>query len=146
MSGPKIISEVIQGIDTLTRPSLPQNRTLLRACTYDGGFLQELDTFFSYFHDTYIGSTYSPPLLPSMFWNVHGRVLDNKPRTNNIVEGRNNKFNRFAENCHVPFHKIIKLLKQEQDFTASENENGVAGSSKPYVRKRYVQLNQRIPT
>ena len=38
-----------------------------------------------------------------------------------------------------------KLLKQEQEFTAYDNEDGVAGSRKLKV-KRYVQLNERILT
>jgi len=56
---------------------------------FTGVLRDDYDKFKDYVHSTYIGSVFSPPLFHIKFWNVHQRVINNQPRTNNAIEAWN---------------------------------------------------------
>ena len=58
---------------------------LVKCNMYKGKLNDDLKTFFDYVKSTYIGTEYAPPMYALSFWNVHRRVLDDRPRTNNSV-------------------------------------------------------------
>ena len=73
-----------------------------------------------YFEDTYIGhptrnrTTRNPPLFPIRFWSVHGRTLDGRHRTNNLVEGWHRRFQSVL-GCFRPcvFRCIQAIIKEQ---------------------------------
>lgn len=94
-------------------------REVKAECTFKGETKLELDDFFAYVQKTYTGTVYDPPMFPILFCNVHQRVLDNIPRTNNAVEAWNRRFGILAESSHVPLYKIMILLQREEKCRSS---------------------------
>ncbi|KAI6656654.1 hypothetical protein LOD99_11261 [Oopsacas minuta] len=70
-------------------------------------------TVAKYFEDNYIGkqlpngSRRTPP-FPIRVWNMHQRVMDRIPRTNNSVEGWHNAFSHGIGDPHPDFIKLFK--------------------------------------
>ena len=61
-------------------------------------------TIFDYFESNYIGTLRRGrrrrPLFPHTLWNIHGRVQDNLPRTNNALEDWHRQFNQCFAGAH----------------------------------------------
>ena len=76
-------------------------------------------TVTKYFEDNYIGkqlpngSRRTPP-FPIRVWNMHQRVIDRMPRTNNSVEGWHNAFSHGIGNPHPSFRRqFMQIWKEE---------------------------------
>ena len=74
---------------------------------------QDLTDFFDYVRKTYVGGQYQSPLYPHAFWNLHARVLNRIPRTNNSVEGWNNRIQVLAEASHLSLHRFLNVIIDE---------------------------------
>ncbi|KAF0759986.1 MULE domain-containing protein, partial [Aphis craccivora] len=99
-----------------------------------------LSTLVDYFKDTWIGhSTRNrrrPPKFQTSMWNCYERVLKNKPRTNNSVEGWHHAFNLSLGENHVTIWKFITFLKQEQALQELRLEKLISGEPSPKKKKK----------
>ena len=111
---------------------------------YKGPLKNELDEFLSYFKRTYIGTNYTPALYNPRLWSVHQRVLDNIPRTNNSVEAWNRRIQVIAESSHIPFYKLIDLIKGELKVTNVSILQRQAGERPPNRKAAQKDLDRRI--
>ena len=62
--------------------------------------------------NTYIGVQYVPPNYSLNFWNLHQRVKDNIPRSNNAIEIWNRRFSSIAESSKLPFINYKQTIKK----------------------------------
>ena len=77
------------------------------------------------------------------FWNVHDRVVNELPRTNNAVEGWNRKM-QSAVACHHPnIWKFISILKREFGLNNAKMDQLNGGHLSPPQKKRYKDCNAR---
>ncbi|XP_022183199.1 uncharacterized protein LOC111042808 [Myzus persicae] len=56
-----------------------------------------------------------PPMFPPAVWNVNKTTLNDCHRTNNIVEGWNNRFSKLVGQKHPTMWKLIRKIKNEID-------------------------------
>ena len=69
-----------------------------------------------YIHGRCVGKKLIDPVFPPAIWNCHERVLNDLPRTTNLLEGFHNKLNRFCETSHLNlFSFVSKIQDIEQD-------------------------------
>ena len=78
-------------------------------------------TVAKYFENNYIGEqlpngSHRTPIFPIIVWNMHQRVTDRMPRTNNSVEGRHNAFSHGTRHTHPSFVKLLSFLQKEQSL------------------------------
>ncbi|CAF0961077.1 unnamed protein product [Brachionus calyciflorus] len=82
----------------------------------------KIDEFFTYFEDTYLGSTKlvkssnrrnarmveqrTEPMFEIKLWNLHRRVQECIPRTNNFVEAWHNSFSNMLKS-HPLVYKLV---------------------------------------
>ena len=85
------------------------------------GFVEDhcpvLLPLFDYFENTYIGprgrnNRRRAPLFPPELWNLHSRVKESHPRTNNSVEGGHNRLKHFLNCSHPSFFTLLKCLQK----------------------------------
>ncbi|KAL3854324.1 hypothetical protein ACJMK2_013598 [Sinanodonta woodiana] len=78
-------------------------------------------------------------------WNVHDRVNENLPRTNNSVEAWHRAFQQTADCHHPSIFKLINHFRLEQDHVEIKMERHLSGVIQPQASKnKYVQLNRRL--
>ena len=70
-----------------------------------------LNGFVDCVFSTFVGDQYTSPMFPYTFWGVYQRVLDNipRPRTNNAVEGWNNRFTQISGTRHPGFLVFVNF-------------------------------------
>ncbi|KAG1714588.1 repressor of the inhibitor of the protein kinase [Nymphon striatum] len=56
------------------------------------------------------------PLFHHTLWKVHGRVVDELPRTNNSLEGWHNSFDRRVVTTHPTIRRLVAKLLKEQAY------------------------------
>ena len=78
-----------------------------------------LSGLLDYFESVYIGVLASSrkPRFEHVFWNVTSRILDNLPKTNNYVEGFNNRMKHAIGCSHPSLSILIDVLKKEYMIT-----------------------------
>ena len=72
-----------------------------------------------YFEDNYIGKRLpngfrKKPPFPIRVRNMHQRVMDRMPRSNNSIEGWHNAFSHVIGHPHPSFVKLLSFLEKEQ--------------------------------
>ncbi len=78
---------------------------------------EECNQLFSYFKKTYVGSEYPnrrgavKAQFPPSIWNMHNRVKEERPRTNNASEGFNHGLHAMAGADHLNLFKMAGVLK-----------------------------------
>ena len=103
-----------------------------------------------YFEDTYIGrptqgQNRRAPRYAISMWNMHDRVADDLPRTNNALEGWHNHMQSNVSSMHPNIWKFLDVLKREQALNQVNVNQMLAGYPQPPKRKRY-QDSSRIKT
>ena len=64
-------------------------------------------------------------------WNVHERTIQGHHRTNNVLEGWNNRFSALVNCDHPNIWKFLDLLKKEQSFVEAQIIQAEAGVRRP---------------
>jgi hypothetical protein len=82
-----------------------------------------------------------PPLFPPRVWNVHEVTLVGNARTNNILEGWNNKFRSLVGHHHPTVWTFIKALQMEQACTVTQLAMMENGNAPPHKRVRQVNID-----
>ena len=101
-----------------------------------------------YFETYYIGEQRRGRRLrarfPHAMWNVHGRVENDLPRTNNHLEGWHNRFNAFISVRHADIWKFIQALKGDCALQNHTRTQAMIGADPPRQRLVYRQVNERL--
>ena len=73
---------------------------------------------FEFYHDYCNCNSYTlitfrriAPIYPPRQWNMHDVTIANRPRTNNVSEGWNNKFQVLVEHNHRTVWKVVKCVQ-----------------------------------
>jgi hypothetical protein len=110
-----------------------------------------LDPLYDYYEDTFIGrqrrGRRAQPRFAIATWNIHDRVADGLPRTNNSVEGWHRAFNKFVAVDHPSVYHLIGIFHKEQKNT--ENLLAQMAVGRQVVRNsraQYVQVTRRLET
>ena len=82
--------------------------------------INEMQQLLDYFEDNYIGRVRRRgrvvPLYEPHIWNIHNRVENELPRTNNSVEGWHRKMQAAVAADHPNIWRFINVLKREHGF------------------------------
>ena len=107
-----------------------------------------LTDFLTYFEATWIGIVQRGrrrrPTFAIELWNVHGRVVDNLPRTNNSTEGWHHAFDLRVGITHPNTKRLIQKLRQEAADHELELEQLRLGIQAPPPKKKYQTKNLRL--
>jgi hypothetical protein len=105
-----------------------------------------------YWEDNYIGrlrrNRRANPRFAIDLWNVHDRLVDGLPRTNNSVEAWHRSFQRTIDCHHPSLFKLIEQFRREQDHVEIQLEryrNGVRRNGAA-SKAKYVQVTRRLTT
>jgi len=103
----------------------------------------EITSLVDYWEDTYIGrrrrNRRANPRFAVDLWNVHDRINDNLPRTNNSVEAWHRAFQQTVDCNHPSVFKLINHFRLEQDHVEIEIERHLSGVNQPEAsKKKYV--------
>ena len=63
-------------------------------------------------------------------WSCHSRVLNNEPRTNNLVEGFNNAFSRLLSHAHPSIYKLIDAMRKYYQLATGRMVKFMGGERK----------------
>jgi len=91
-----------------------------------------------------MGGQRLPPRYPHEMWNVHARVEDELPRTNNHLEEWHNRFNAFIGERHANIWKFIKGLKEDSNLHEYTRVQVLMGARPPIPRVAYRRINERL--
>ena len=86
------------------------------------------------------------PLFPIAMWNVHVRTLEDRPRTNNNLEGWHRRFQADIGGQHPNLWRFLDVLKREEAVTSVQIAQMVAGEQASAQRRVYRNVRQRILT
>lgn len=70
-----------------------------------------------YFRRTFVGSEGRKAKFEPRQWSLYERILEGNPRSNNWVEGFNNKLSHLISSRNPKFFHVLEKLKQEQRST-----------------------------
>lgn len=113
-------------------------------------FPENLTPIADYFENIYIGRrgrrARRTATFPIAMWNMHGRVLDDLPRTNNAVEAWHRSF-QGALGCHHPtIWKAIAAFQRECNLQSMVLAQTLAGSRPMPQAKKYKRVNSSLKT
>ena len=107
-----------------------------------------LGDFLTYFEATWIGNVQRGrrrlPVFPQELWNVHERVLQDLPRTNNLIEGWHRAFDLRVAITHPTLCRLVDRLRKEQAGNELLIDQTNAGIALPPMKKKYEKVNQRL--
>ena len=126
---------------------VPPNQVLETYEALEHQMPDEMLPLLDYFKRTYIGRRIGnqrrAPMFSIEFWNVHNRVINYVPRTNNRLEGHHNLINSTLGFSHPTIWKFIGGLKKLQNGNKTKIACLIARG--PTRRKRkYVNLDARL--
>ena len=103
-----------------------------------------------YFETNYIGEyrrgRRRAPLFPHSMWNIHRRVVDDLPRTNNLLEGWHKQFSCSMMIAHPTIWKFIKILRKDAGVQQVRVAHFIAGTPSVEQKRVYRDLNVRVKT
>lgn len=82
-----------------------------------------------------------PPRFPPVLWNVHDATVNNEPRTNNVVEGWNNKMRHLVGHQHPTIWKIIRSFQMEHASNVTIMGQLQIGGAPPRKRTKLLHVN-----
>ena len=100
-----------------------------------------------YFETNYVGELRRgrrlPPLFPYELWNMHDRVRNGLPRTNNNLEEWHNSFSAHLNRPHPSIWSLIDVLKLDSSNSRIVLAQMLAGAATPPQKRVYRDVNQR---
>ena len=84
------------------------------------------------------------PHFPQELWNVHERVVEDFPRTNNSLEGWHRSFDRRVAITHPTLCRLADRLRKEQADNELLIDQVAAGVDLPPTKKKDDYVNQRL--
>ena len=103
-----------------------------------------------YFETNYIGELRRGrrllPIFPHELWNMHNRVLNELPRTNNNLEGWHTRFSTMFRQTHPSIWEFIDTLKLDASHNRMLIAQMLAGAAPPPQKRVYRDVNARIAT
>ena len=109
-----------------------------------------LEPVMDYFEDNFIGrlqrNRRKQPTFALDMWNIHDRVEDDLPRTNNNVEGWHRHMQANVGAHHANIFQFMKILKREQALTELTLVRINAGELPAPSKRKYAALTQRLQT
>ena len=103
-----------------------------------------------YFETNYIGEfrrgRRRDPLFPHVLWNIHRRVIDDLPRTTNMLEGWHKQFATSVSCAHPTIWKFVKVLRKDAGVQLVRIAHFVAGRPPTQQKRVYRDLNERVKT
>ena len=75
-------------------------------------------------------------------WSIHGRVVNNLPRTNNNVEGWHRHMQANISAYHPNFWHFLVILRREQALNEVVITQMLAGEPAPTQRPKYRAITQ----
>ena len=98
--------------------------------------------------DTFIGrerrNRRQAPWFLLKVWNIHDRIADGLPKTNNAVEGWHRAFNRLVGADHPSPFNLLAVIRKEQSHTENTHMQMQAGRQTQGSKSKYVQLARRF--
>ncbi|XP_068211682.1 uncharacterized protein [Palaemon carinicauda] len=155
----RLLCGKLDGLAFLPPGDVREGMELLIASAPDD---DEVMVLLTYFDLNYVTGTYRerprrdnsqlvlrhiPPRFLPNIWNVHDATVTNNPRTNNICEGWNARFQSLAGHNHPTVWKLIKLLQGEEAVVSTKVlQDSVGNPQVKRVKRVYVQQQQRLQT
>ena len=84
------------------------------------------------------------PIFPAKLWSVYDRVLNDEPRTTNMLEGWHRRFSTVVAKHHPNIYYFIGCLRAEQARTETVISKLVMGEAPRKIRKIKKEKNVRI--
>ena len=111
--------------------------------------LDEMEPIMNYFEDTYIGrprrrNGRCDPMFPHIMWNMHDRIEEDLPRTNNHVEGWHRKMNSAMGAYYPNIWRFLEVIIKEQGLTDVKLNQAQGGHLAPPQRRVYQDASQRL--
>jgi hypothetical protein len=112
-------------------------------------FPAEGEPFLTYFEQNYIGVKSQSsrrrkmPKFDISLWDVNTNTLQGQHRTNNVVEGWNNRFSSLMNCSHPNLWKFLKGLKTEQSYVDAQIIQAQAGVRQARKREQ-IRREARI--
>jgi hypothetical protein len=82
-------------------------------------------------------------MFPVSLWTMSERVMNDKIRSNNGVEGWHNAFRNSLRCSHPSIWALLNALKKEEGLSETkmlQTESGV----RPRKKKKYTEVNSRV--
>ena len=79
-------------------------------------------------------------------WNMHNRVLNELPRTNNNLEGWHTRFSTMFRQTHPSIWEFIDKLNLDASHNRMSMAQMLAGAPPPPQKRVYRDVNARIVT
>ena len=95
-------------------------------------------------YNAYVGNRRGKPKFSLELWNIHERVIQDLPRSNNAVEGWHHAFNTRVSMKHPSITKLAKCIIREQSKFEIDIERLRAGEQPKKKKKVYANLDARL--
>ena len=109
---------------------------------------QNEQVILDYFETNYIGELRRgrrrPPLFEHDLCSVYDRVLNNRTRTINAVEGWHNAFSQSFGQSHANVWTFVDCLKREEAMTRLTIAQIQAGFPAPVQKRMYRNVNEQL--
>ena len=95
---------------------------------------EDVESFIGYVEKAYIGrlnhrtGQRKKPMFPAETWNIHQRILNDQPTTNNSVEAWNSRWNHTLGTGHNIL-RVITAFKHENSLARTKFQEQVAGQA-----------------
>ena len=111
---------------------------------------EEANDIIDYFEDNYIGRITRrfrrTPRFDVNIWNMHSRVQDDLPKTNNAVEGWHRSFASLVGCSHPSIWTFIRCIRKEHALQEVYVTQVLAGHPQVKQKKKYKNSALRIKT
>ena len=96
------------------------------------------------FQINFISLNNADPFYKKELWNQRVNLLDNSPRTNNLLEGWHRHFIGLASTCHPRLYAFIDMVKKDIDTSRVKIIENRTGQNPPRSRPVYTELTNRL--
>ena len=87
-----------------------------------------------------------PPLFRKEDWNCYDRIRNGESKTNNVIEGWNNRFKNLVGISHPSVYKFCAMIQQEQRYTEGKIRLISQGRIKQNVSQKTSRAQEALKT